>query len=181
MTLIKQALALSFAFSAVCALGSVKAVADDNNAKLTDGKIAAIMMTANAAEIDAAKLAEKKGQNADVKAFADHMINEHKKNEKDGKILAKQQDIKTEKTDDSKSLKKDASAKVKDLKKLKGPDFDKAYIALQVDMHKQLLSDLNEKFIPAAQNAEFKSFLQATKTHVEEHLARAEKIQDSLK
>jgi putative membrane protein len=179
MTLTKQVLVLSMAF---CALGSVKALADDtaDTAKLTDAKIASIMMTANDAEIDAAKLAIKKGTNSDVKAFADHMITEHKQNEKDGKTVAKKEDIKPEKTDESKMLKKDAQAKIKDLKGKKGDDFDKSYIALQVDMHKQLLGDLNDKFIPSAQDAEFKTFLETTKTHVEEHLARAQKIQDSL-
>ena len=43
----------------------------------TDAQIAHIVVTANQVDIDAGKLAESKGTNADVKAFAKQMVTDH--------------------------------------------------------------------------------------------------------
>ncbi len=43
----------------------------------TDPQIAAIVVTANQVDIDAGKLARKKAQSSDVKAFAQRMIVDH--------------------------------------------------------------------------------------------------------
>jgi len=144
---------------------------------LNDNQIAEIMHTANMAEVDAAKLAKDKAQTQQVKDFAEHMIVEHKQNDKDGKDLEKRIDIKDKSNDTAKDLKKDAKTEMDDLKKLKGTDFDKAYMKMQISMHQTLLNDLDQKFIPAAQNAHFKEYLQTTRKHVAEHLAKAQEVQ----
>jgi putative membrane protein len=148
--------------------------------KVTDAQIASVMKTANDAEISAAKLATKQAQNNEVKGFAKQMIKEHSKNEKDGKDISKKAGIKMEDTEMSKTLKQDADKKTADLKSLKGAEFDRAYMASQIDMHEQLLAQLNDKFIPNAQNEQMKSFLEQTKTHVQQHLDHAKKIQTAL-
>lgn len=147
---------------------------------LSDGEIAEIMMTANKAEIDAAKVAKSKASDGSVKDFAHHMIDEHESNQKDGKKITKDEKIKSKSNDEAKNLKKNAKDDLADLKKKKGLDFDRAYIDGQVNMHQQLLSDLDEKLIPQAQNPQFKTFLTETRTHVEQHLAKAKEIQATL-
>jgi putative membrane protein len=172
MMVIPLLLSISTGAKAAGPKGKVEAV--------SDAEIASIMKTANDAEISAAKLASKRAKDQEVKNFAQQMIDEHSQNEKDEKDLAKKAGIKMEKSDMAKMLKQDADAKTSDLKSLKGLEFDKAYIAQQVDMHQQLLSQLSNKFIPAAQNPEMKSFLEQTKTHVQMHLDHAKKIQTAL-
>lgn len=149
-------------------------------AALSDGEIAEIMEVANDAEIDMAKAAKSKSESGAIKDYAEHMINEHKKNMKDGKKVTKDADIKTKSNGDAKTLKENSKSKISDMKKKKGPDFDRAYIDSQVEMHQQMLTDLNEKFIPQAQNPEYRNFLTTTKTHVEQHLAKAKEIQATL-
>lgn len=147
---------------------------------LTDGQIIHIMEKANEGEADIAKMAKGRAENKDVKEFAKKMADEHKKSEKAVKDVAKKIKVKAVENDASKTIENTAEAKEKDLKKLKGKEFDKAYIDTQVSMHQQLLKDLTEKMIPAAQNAELKSYLETTKGHVESHLARAQEIQNAL-
>ncbi|QDK37267.1 DUF4142 domain-containing protein [Bdellovibrio sp. NC01] len=147
---------------------------------LSDSEIAEIMKTANQAEIDAGKMAKSKASNSEVKDFAKHMVSAHESNMKDGKKVAKKEKIKPENNDTAKDLKKSAKDQMAELKTKKGSEFDKAYIDNQVAMHQQLLNDLDSKFIPQASNAEFKSFLEETRTHVQEHLSKAQQIQSSM-
>lgn len=158
------------------ALAPVFASAADDSA-LDDRKIAEIMQTANMAEVDAAKLAQSKATTQQVKEFAEHMVVEHKQNSKDQKDLIKKVDIKPKSNDMAKGLKKDAKTELADLKKLKGAAFDKAYMKMQVSMHQSLLNDLDQKFIPAAQNEHYKEYLQTTRTHVADHLAKAQNVE----
>lgn len=147
---------------------------------LTDAEIADVLKTANQAEIDAAKVAEKKSSNSDVKAFADHMISDHSANLKEEKKTTKEAKIQAQSNDVSTELKKGAQAQLAELKTRTGSEFDKAYIDNQVAMHQQLLTDLNQTYIPAASNPEFKAYLEATKNHVQKHLSKAQEIQGNL-
>jgi putative membrane protein len=146
----------------------------------TDASIAEIVETANNAEIDAAQLAKKNASNDQVKQFAAEMIKDHKENNKDKKAVLKKNKLSEEKSDESKELKKMAGDKKSELKKLKGAEFDKAYIDEQVAMHKDLLQKLESEYIPKADNAELKAYLEKTKADVQGHLAKAEEIQKSL-
>ncbi len=147
---------------------------------MSDAEIAEIMKVANDAEVDAAKVAEKRAKNSEVKDFAKHMISEHKENMKDEKNLLKKENLKAESNDVAKTMKKDAKDKIASLKKAKGNAFEKAYIEQQISMHRQLMQDLDQKLIPAAQNPQFKQYLQTTRDHVQKHLSQAEQINSTL-
>ena len=149
-------------------------------AGLTDGQIVELVKTANEAEIDLGKLGKSKAEHKDVKEFSNHMIDAHKKNEKKGKDAAKSAKVKAVESAESKAIKDNAKSKISDLKKLKGKDFDKAFVDAQITMHQTLLDDLNNKFIPAAQATEVKAHLEATKGEVEAHLTQAQKLQTAL-
>lgn len=145
-----------------------------------DHQIAETMKAANEAEIKAAKVAKSKASDGQVRDFANMMLAQHEQNLKDGKNIEKKQNIKPKNNDMAKSIKKDAGDKLSQLKKEKGADFDKAYIAQQIDMHQDLLNKLDQNFIPAANNADFKAYLTTTREHVATHLAKAQEIQASL-
>jgi putative membrane protein len=148
---------------------------------MDDAQIAETMKTANEAEVKAAKVAKSKASDSQVRDFANMMITEHEQNIKDAKNIEKKQKISPKSNDMAKSVKKDAGDKLSDLKKDKGAEFDKTYIAQQIDMHQDLLNKLDKDFIPAANNAEFKAYLSTTREHVATHLAKAQAIQASLK
>ncbi len=148
---------------------------------LNDHQIAEVLEEANDAEIDAAKVAKKETKNKEVRDFANHMIAEHEKNMKETKKIVKKNDIDPEDSEMSKALEEDAKNKKKMLKDQKDKvAFDKMYMEQQVNMHSQLLNDLDQKFIPAAQKPEFKAHLQATREHVSKHLEMAKSLQSKL-
>lgn len=160
-------------------LSSVLAISAHAQA-LNDHQIAGILEEANEAEIDAAKLAKGDAKNKDVKEFAKHMIEEHKKNIKETDKVTKKNDIDDEDSEMSKAIKEDGKNKRSLLKKQKDLAFDRMYMEQQVAMHTQLLNDLDQKFIPAAQKPEFKAHLQATREHVSKHLQMAKDVQAKL-
>ncbi len=161
---------------------SLNASAADSAAmKPTDAQISSVVMTASQAEVTDAKLAQSKATNKEVKDFAAQMIKDHGKNEKDAQALTKKIGVTPDMNfAQTQELKKSTATKAETMKSLKGAEFDKAYIENQVAMHQSLLNDLNEKFIPAAQNPEFKTFLQTTKGHIEAHLTHAKDLQAKM-
>lgn len=89
-----------------------------------DQKIVMDMARANMAEIEAGKLAVSKTQNAEVKTFAQQMIDDHTKALNDVKQLAQNKGVTLPTEPDSKH--KAMAAK---LGKMEGEAFDRAYMA----------------------------------------------------
>ena len=147
----------------------------------SDAQTAKILKTANEGEIEAGKLALKHAQNADVKAFAKKMVDEHQENLKTEKGVAQKAAIKFDDSPKSKEVAKDAKDKIASLKDQKKEAFDKAYMTTQVEMHQGLLDELDTKLIPGTRDASLKSYLEKTRDHVKMHLEEAKKINDGMK
>ncbi len=143
---------------------------------LTDEQIAAITDAANTAEIEQAKLAQSKSKDPGVKRFAAMMITHH------GEAKQKQAKLKLKPAESSAStaLQTDAASTLDMLKTDKGKDFDKAYIAAQVDGHQKVLDTINQKLLPNVKNADLKAYLDEIKPRVEEHLKQAKQLQENF-
>src|ERR1700742_1260884 len=150
-------------------------------AKLTDPQIAHIAYTAGVIDIAAAKQALSKSTNKDVKAFAEDMVRDHEAVNKQALDLVKKLKVTPEDNDTSKTLQKNATAKLDELAKLKGADFDKAYVANEVAYHKAVDSALETTLIPSASNAELKSLLQTGLKIFQGHEQHAEHVASELK
>ena len=147
---------------------------------LTDAEIVMITSTANQGEIEMAQLAAKNASSPEVKNFAAMMLTQHRDMETKGKALATKAKITPADSDAAAALKTDASSTVGSLKAQKGKDFDKAYIDSQVKAHREVLSIIDSKLLPNAQNGELKAQLTEARGHVAAHLAKAEEIQQKL-
>jgi putative membrane protein len=171
-------LRLSAAIAAVSLLGGA-AVAE--GAKPTDPQIAHIAYTAGVIDVAAAKQALAKTSNKDVKEFAENMVRDHEAVNKQALDLVKKLKVTPEDNDTSKSLSKNAAAKLDELAKLKGADFDKAYVANEVAYHKAVDGALETLLIPSASNAELKSLLQTGLKIFQGHEQHAEHVAAELK
>ncbi|PDT67931.1 DUF4142 domain-containing protein [Bradyrhizobium ottawaense] len=149
--------------------------------KPTDPQIAHIAYTAGVIDINAAKQAQKKAQNKDVKAFAEDMLRDHEAVNKQALALVKKLNVTPEDNDTSKSLSKQASDKLAELDKLSGAAFDKAYVANEVAYHKAVNGALETQLIPSANNAELKSLLQTGLKIFQGHQQHAEHVAAELK
>src|SRR6478735_3660094 len=149
--------------------------------KPTDPQIAHIAYTAGVIDINAAKQAQKKAKNKDVKTFAQDMLRDHEAVNKQALDLVKKLNVTPEDNDTSKTLSKNAVDKLAELAKLNGAAFDKAYITNEVAYHKAVDSALETTLIPSANNAELKSLLQTGLKIFQGHQQHAEQVAAKLK
>jgi len=169
---------MSAAIAAICLLSS-PALAQ--GAKLTDPQIAHIAYTAGEIDIMAAKQALDKASNKEVKQFAQDMVRDHEAVNKQALDLVKKLKVTPEDNDTSRALSKQAADKLAELGKLKGADFDKAYIANEVAYHKTVDGALETQLIPSAGNAELKGLLQTGLKIFQGHEQHAEHVAADLK
>jgi putative membrane protein len=162
------------------AFGAAPARAQEAKAAPTDPQIAAIVVAANQVDIDAAKLAKAHAKSADVKAFAETMIKDHTAVNKQATALAKKLKLKPEPNPTSKSLLQGGKENVAALQKLKGADFDKAYIDHEVAYHQQVLDAITTTLVPNAKNPELKALLEKATPTFQEHYDHAKALQDKL-
>ncbi|TPI40982.1 DUF4142 domain-containing protein [Mesorhizobium sp. B3-1-9] len=149
--------------------------------KPTDPQIAHIAYTADAIDIEAAKLAIEKSKNKAVVDFAKDMARDHEAVNKQALDLVKKLKVTPEDNDTSKALAKAAEEERAKLAKLKGAAFDKAYIDNEVAYHKQVNGALETLLIPSASNAELKSLLETGLKIFQGHEQHAEHVAGMLK
>ncbi len=164
--------------AAIAAVSLLSSAALAQGAKPNDAHIA---YTAGVIDVAAAKQALTKTRNKDVKSFAEDMVRDHEAVNKQALDLVKKLKVTPEDNDTSKTLSKNATDKLAELGKLKGADFDKAYVANEVAYHKAVDGALETTLIPSANNAELKSLLQTGLKIFQGHEQHAEHVAAALK
>jgi putative membrane protein len=167
--------------AAIAALSILGSAALAQGAKPTDAQIAHIAYTAGVIDIAAGKQAIEKASNKDVKAFAQDMVRDHEAVNKQALDLVKKLKVTPEDNDTSKTLSKQATEKLAELAKLKGAEYDKAYVANEVAYHKAVNGALETQLIPSASNTELKSLLQTGLKIFQGHQQHAEQVAAKLK
>jgi putative membrane protein len=147
---------------------------------LTDAQILQALHTANAGEIEQAKLAQQKSQDGDVKHFAGMMIKDHSNADKKGQDVAKKTQMTPASSSVSTSLQSDAQQLTSGMSAQTGADFDRSYIDAQVKEHQAVLDMIDTQLLPNAKSPEVKNLVQAVRPKVESHLKEAQDIQRKL-
>jgi putative membrane protein len=147
---------------------------------VNDAQIASIVVTANRVDIDAGKLAHATSTNADVKKFAQLMIDDHTGVNKSATELVTKLKVTPEDNPTSQSLKSEGEKNVAQLKSLKGIPFDKAYIDHEVAYHQQVIDAIDKTLIPDAKNTELKALLVKVRPAFVAHLQHAKDLQSAL-
>jgi putative membrane protein len=126
------------------------------------------------AEVEHGRLATQNASSADVKQFAQRMVDDHSKANAELKGIAstKQLTIPAELTGKHKAMQDKLS-------KLKGAEFDKAYMAHMVTAHQQAVS-LFEREAKTGKDEELKAWAQKTLPTLQEHLKMARDINAKL-
>jgi len=156
------------------------AQAQAQTAVVNDKEISAIVITANQGEIEAGKLAKSNAGSQEVKAFAQRMVTDHTSMNQSATTLTQKLQIEPEENDTSREMKETNEKSLKALQELKGSSFDKAYIADQITMHKQVLTSIDKTLLPNAKNPELKAMLTKARGSVALHLQHAEQLQKKL-
>jgi putative membrane protein len=175
MTFSTQAIRLAVTLSIA---GYSLAYADD---KPTDPQIAHIAYTAGVIDVKAAEQALMISKNDAVREFATGMVTDHKAVNDLAMALVTKLGVTPEDNDTSKGLTAQADAKLAELAKLSGDDFDKAYVANEVAYHKTVNGAVSDLLIPSARNAELKGLLETGLKIFKGHELHAEHVAESLK
>ena len=147
---------------------------------LTDPEVAHVAVTANSIDIDAAKFAQTKTSNSEVKKFAATMITDHSAVNAQASALAAKLGVTPKDNAVSKSLLDGAKQAHDGYASLKGAAFDKAYMTREVAYHQAVLDALDKLLIPTTENADLKQLLISIRPAIAAHLEHAKMLSASL-
>ncbi len=125
-------------------------------------------------EVKVSELAEKNARNEQVRSFAKDLVKDHTKANKELLDQAKNLRVAV-----AAGLPQDQKTKVDNLGKLTGADFDREYIRMMVDDHKEAIT-LFETEARTGKNADLKSFAEKTLPTLRQHLKHAEQTMQTL-
>lgn len=131
---------------------------------------AATAASSNMFEIESSQLALDQATNDDVKAFAQHMIDDHTAAGEKMKAAAQSDGV----TPPAAMAGKD-QAELEKLQAAEGADFDTAYLAAQVAAHDEAVA-LFKTFSEGGEASALKSFAAETLPTLEEHQAMAHEL-----
>lgn len=146
--------------------GSVEAYSDAN--------AVAYLQTVNTGEIESAALAKTKARDAEIKAYARQMENDHTQMKNEVADAAQRLGLTASATDQD--VLENHQENMRELNEAQaGNDFDDKYIDAQVEAHRDALDKLDDA-IEKTQNAEFRALLQKARGAVDGHLKKAEQL-----
>jgi len=154
--------------------------AQDTKPDLSDPEVAHVAVTANSIDIDAAKVAQSKSSNAEVKKFAATMITDHSAVNAQAAALAKKLGVTPKDNAVSQSLVKGANEAKAKVASLKGKDFDQAYKEREVAYHQAVLDAIDKVLVPTTENAELRKLLTDVRPAIATHLEHAKQLRGQL-
>lgn len=122
------------------------------------------------AEVELGQLAQQKSSNADVKAFAQHLVTDHDKANKQLMSIAQKDGVQP-----PNGVGRENSDLRTKLEKLSGPAFDRAFLQAQVDDHQKDIQYFQQQ-ANTLKNPELKAFAQQTIPVMERHLQMAQQL-----
>lgn len=165
----------TFTAAAILA-AALSGAASAQDAGPTDPQIAHIAYTAGRIDIAAGEQALAKSKNKQVRAFAQEMIRDHGAVNDQALALAKRLNVTPEANPTSAALSAAGAQKLRQLAKLKGSAFDRAYLQNEVAYHQTVNGALSGTLIPNADNSELKTLLRTGLKLFTEHQRHAEQV-----
>jgi putative membrane protein len=155
----------------------VNEVAQENNtpaASSEDADFAVMAANSGMTEIEASKLALNTSTNANVKKYAQMIIDEHTATAAKLNSIAASKNITVPTV-----LSTDSQDKINDLGKKTGKDFDKAYVDMMVSDHKDVIDAFQKENTNTA-DADLKAFTAETIPALQKHLDEAKTWQSKM-
>lgn len=148
---------------------------DTNEAKEDDAEYFVFAADVNRKEIELAKLAQQKSTNAEVRAFAEILFNDHTKAMADLEKNAQLKNISL-----PTALSEDGKKAYDKLSKEKTEDFDKKYVDMMVDGHEEAIKKM-EKASEEANDEEIRMWAADMLPTLKTHHNEAVRLQDLIK
>lgn len=145
-------------------------------ATLTDQQVATVLNDANAGEIAAGTTAGTKGTRPDVKQFAADMVTEHQAAQARLTAIQTANNWTPQDSPERQQLLAANAQTAAALAAANPPAFDDVYIDSQITAHQSVLTLLDTKLIPSAQNPALKNELTIIRAAVQTHLQHAKSL-----
>ena len=142
--------------------------------KSPDAKFAMKAAQGGMAEVQLGQLAAQKGSNADVKAFGQQMVDDHRKANDELKSVAAQENMTLPATLDAKD-----QALMAKLQGMSGPDFDRTYVKAMLKDHQEDVKEF-QKEADKGKDPQIKNFASQTLPVLQQHLSKIQSIQSNL-
>jgi putative membrane protein len=149
-------------------------------ASLTDAEIAHILQASNRAEVEDGRTALQKSSHPEVQELAQMMVTDHGAADERLRVLLTQKGMISQPNPTSSRMQQEHAQSSSQLAALQGSEFDEAYVALQVDMHQQVLDTIDRDLLPDAQDPELKALITEIRPKIAAHLDHARMVQREL-
>jgi putative membrane protein len=147
---------------------------------LTDPEVAHVAVTANAIDIELARLAQSRARSPEVRRFAATMITDHSAVNAQAGALAGKLGVTPADNAVSQGLLSGAAQARAGLERLQGAAFDQAYMAREVAYHQAVLDALDGLLIPTTENRELRTLLIDVRPAIAAHLGHAKQLQQAV-
>src|SRR5690606_5544013 len=145
---------------------------------LTDANVTAIATAADNGAIGEGQLALHRSRDQDVRDVAQRMISDHTALNQQIRQEAQRTGMQPEEL--TSRIQATSEQTLRSLGEREGTEFDRAYIANQVAMHRWLLETMDNTLIPAARDDRLEALLRSQRAIIAEHLEHALRVQQSL-
>ncbi len=146
-----------------------------------DPSIAAVGSASNQMEISTSQLALQRAQDAQVRAYAQRMIDEHTRIEQQMQALLARKGLAPQDNALSLQMKRNLPVTLDSLDNHQGRSFDVEYVLHQIHAHDMTLKTLDTSLIPEADDAEMRTMLQQqVRPAVADHLRQAKQLHHAL-
>ena len=145
-----------------------------------DPEVAMVLSVSNLVEIREGDLARDRATSKAVKDFASAMASDHAlEASKTQNALAKKE-IPSADSELSRQIDTDSGKAVESLRKLSGPDFDRAYMDRTIAFHRSFLDTIDKTLKPSAKNKVVITAVDETRAAAQKDLEKAEAIRKGL-
>lgn len=162
--------------SATLPLGDPAPPAAAVDVALDDGQIARVASEIDLAEIGAAKLALSRTKSTRMRVFAQHVLGADTADEEKLGAIGRAENLRLAGSRLSTKLPRDGRAEEQALMGQFDSDFDREYIAEQIQVHQDVLDLIDRQLLPNVRSVGLRSALQSTRTMVVRQIEMAEEV-----
>jgi putative membrane protein len=164
---------------AALSIAALSSTAQAQGKALDDPTIVAIFDAANTWDMETGALGAARGTTKEVRDFGRMMVRDHRAVRQQGRDLAKRLGVTPTAPADT-SMLADHHKAMRELKRLHGKAFDRAYIAHEAAYHKAVIEAVTNTLLPATQNADLKALEVRVAPAFQAHMMAAERLQQKM-
>lgn len=173
------AVVLAFSVVALAGMADISAAQTETagvtTSSLNDGTVAGIFDALNQWDIDMGGMVADQGRRKDIRAFAAQLVRDHHAIQALDQGVVKKLKLQLVLPKDL-AIQKSHDAAMKNMKGLKGNDFDRAFLQHEVAFHKAAIALITDTLLHAVQSAELKDLIVKSAPAFQAHLIRAENL-----